>query len=68
MTKAIELIRDLPPGPYSYRIDTSKPERPWNGHVYVMDATGKPIASILGTPAVKQALTTLLIEARALLP
>ena len=54
----------LPPGPFSY--ETVGPiNRPDGyGHVYILDADGRKIASLWGKPAEKMALADLIIAAR----
>lgn len=57
-------IANLPPGPYSYQTTGPTLEDPTvGGHVYLLDATGRKIASFWGKGAEKIAMATLIIEA-----
>lgn len=54
----------LPPGPWSWE-DNAPEGRPYGtGHVYIIDANGRKIASIWGKPEEKIAIADLVIEAR----
>jgi hypothetical protein len=54
----------LPAGPWSY-LTTAAPGTPdGNGHVYLVDADGKKLASLWGKPDQKMALAKLFIAAR----
>ena len=57
----------LPPGPYRYEVTAKPGEHLGNGHVYIVDATGRKIASCWGNRDEKLALAALVIEARAAL-
>src|SRR3546814_10444253 len=53
----------LPPGPYCYQTTALPGEHDGKGHVYLVDAAGKKIASIWGNADVKMALVGLFIDA-----
>ncbi len=57
-------LADLPPGPWEYMTTAKLNDHHGMGHVYIVDATGKKLMSLWGTPDVKMALATLIIEAR----
>lgn len=51
----------LPPGPY--QLETTRPElEPGAGHIYLVDANGRKIASIWGSPAEKISLVNFIID------
>ena len=54
---------ETPPGPYAYLTTARAGDHHGNGHVYIIDANGKKIASIWGTAAMKMGLAQLIIEA-----
>jgi hypothetical protein len=53
---------DLPAGPWSYWMTQSDPLA--NGHVYIIDASGRKIVNVWGKPAEKVAIAELIINAR----
>lgn len=55
---------DLPPGPYTFETITAKGRPEGTGHIYLLDATGRKIASMWGTPKEKVALANLICDAR----
>lgn len=54
----------LPAGPYSYQTTAREGDHHGKGHVYIVDATGKRLASLWGPPDVKMGLAELIINAR----
>ncbi len=61
--------KDLPPRPFSYQT-IDRADGKGAGHVYVLDANGRKVASLWGKPAEKIALAELICdasEAKALL-
>lgn len=54
---------DLPEGPYHYETTAAPGQHHGKGHVYIIDRTGRRIASIWGPAASKLALADLIIEA-----
>jgi hypothetical protein len=59
-----EMLKHLPPGPYSFRTTAKKGGHDGKGNVHVQDANGKNVAAIWGSPDEKLAMATLMIEAR----
>ena len=60
-----ETDANLPPGPWSYEeVRSEKSRYEGSGHVYLLDANGRKIASIWGKPDEKMALVAYMIEAR----
>lgn len=57
-------MSDLPPGPYSYETICQVTGDEGNGHVYILDATGRKIASVWGKGKEKLALAELIISAK----
>jgi len=58
-------MSDLPPGPFSYMTISAKSStHPGAGHVYILDANERKIASIWGRQDEKIALAELIIKAR----
>lgn len=56
-------MKHLPPGPYAFHT-TALPGQPiGNGHVYLVDANGRRIASIWGKGEEKIALVEMIIAA-----
>jgi hypothetical protein len=54
----------LPAGPFYY-MTTAKPDaHQGSGHVYIIDAAGRKIASLCGPPDVKLAVAQMIIDAR----
>lgn len=54
----------LPPGPWEYETTAPFDGHHGKGHVYIVDANGRKIASCWGKPDEKLALKDLIIEAR----
>lgn len=54
---------NLPPGPLSYETTAPPGEPDGKGHVYIVDATGRKIASLWGPAETKMAMAALIIEA-----
>lgn len=54
---------DLPEGPYHYETTALNGTHHGKGHVYIIDKTGRRIASIWGPAQTKLALADLIIEA-----
>ncbi len=54
----------LPPGPFEYETTAPLDDHHGKGHVYIVDANGRKIASIWGKPDEKLALKDLILEAR----
>jgi len=65
MSTTLARGHNLPPGPYSFETITARGGDEGNGHVYILDATGRKIASIWGKGAEKLALAELIIHARS---
>lgn len=55
---------NLPPGPYEYMTTAALDDHHGVGHVYIVDANGRKIASIWGKPDEKLALKDLILKAR----
>lgn len=55
---------NLPPGPYAYETTQPAGAPDGSGHVYIIDASGRKIASMWGKPAEKLALAELILRAR----
>jgi hypothetical protein len=55
---------ELAPGPWSYETTAAPGTPDGNGHVYIVDATGRRIASLWGPARVKMATAQLMITAR----
>ena len=54
----------LPPGPFSY-LTTAAPGQPdGKGHVYIVDANGRKIASLWGPADAKMERAALIIKSR----
>lgn len=53
---------DLPPGPYQFETTAAPGKHHGMGHVYIIDANGRRIASIWGKPGEKVALADLIIR------
>jgi hypothetical protein len=53
----------LPALPWSYEITALEGEHEGAGHVYIVDATGRKIASIWGKPDEKIAVVQLIMDA-----
>lgn len=58
-----DAIPNLPLGPFSYETTGRGDEPPGTGHLYIVDANGRKIASVWGRPAEKMALAELIIAA-----
>jgi hypothetical protein len=54
----------LPPGPWSIEVTARKGEHIGSGHVYLVDAKGRKIASIWGTPDEKIAVIDFILAAK----
>ncbi len=54
----------LPPGPYEYETTADLNGHHGLGHVYIVDANGRKIASIWGKPDEKMALVEMIQAAR----
>ena len=57
-------MKDLPPGPYTIETVSAKGKPEGSGHVYVLDATGRKIASMWCKTAEKMALANMICDAR----
>lgn len=57
-------VDDMPPGPFTYETIGPRTRSLGNGHVYILDANGRKIASMWGKPAEKLALAELICNAR----
>ena len=55
----------IPPTPYSYMVTARPGEHEGAGHVYLVDASGRKIASLWGNPGEKIALALFVIDAAA---
>jgi hypothetical protein len=53
----------LPQGPYEYMTTAALDDHHGYGHVYIIDASGRKIASIWGKPDEKMALVKMIVEA-----
>ena len=61
-------MTDLPPGPFHW-ITTARPgEHDGTGHVYIVDATGRVVATVWGPKESEVALAEMIVEARSRLP
>lgn len=58
----------LPPGPFLYQTTALPDKHDGAGHVYIVDATGRKVASIWGPKESKIALAEMIVEARSKLP
>ena len=58
-------MKKLPEGPFSYLITAQRGAHEGSGHVYIIDANERKIASVWGKPEEKLALAELIIDARA---
>lgn len=54
----------LPPGPFALLVTARPVQHQGAGHVYIVDASGRKIASVWGTPDEKMALADMIITAR----
>ena len=66
MTEQLGDPKNLPPGPFEYET-TAIPiasKHHGMGHVYIVDANGRKIASLWGKPDEKLALKDLILKAR----
>lgn len=54
----------LPPGPFGFETTARPDEHIGTGHVYIIDATGRKIATVWGSKENKIALAEMIIEAR----
>jgi hypothetical protein len=61
MTDKPEFAKDLPQRPFSYQVMTTYIGK--TGFVYILDAKGRKIASLWGTPKEKIALAELICDA-----
>ena len=59
-----EHVEGLPAGPWSYLTTAPLGEHEGNGHVYIVDASGRKIASLWGPPGTKMATAELILRAR----
>lgn len=57
-------IQHLPPGPFEYETTAPFDGHHGRGHVYIVDANGRKIASLWGTAENKMAMKDLIIDAR----
>lgn len=56
-------MKGLPPLPWSYSTNAAVGKHEGNGFVYLLDANGRKIASLWGTPAEKLATAELICDA-----
>lgn len=54
----------LPSGPFTYETTARPGEHDGKGHVYIVDGTGRKIASLWGPADTKLAMAAMIIEAR----
>jgi hypothetical protein len=54
---------DLPEGPFEYQTTAREGDHHGKGHVYIIDRTGRKIASLWGKPQEKMAMAQFIIDA-----
>ena len=64
----LKLTAALPAGPFHYETTAPFGAHDGKGHVYIVDATGRRIASLWGPADTKLAMAELIINARSSLP
>lgn len=57
------MTKNLPPAPFSYQTNAMVGKHEGNGFVYLLDANGRKIGTLWGTPAEKVALAELICDA-----